>query len=507
MTAGRSGRSERRPAATRRCPRNVSPARSPRWRLRHARLALAPLLAGVERELTRRGVATFDSLLRGARRLLAAHPEIRARLRRAIDQLLVDEFQDTDATQCEVLRWIALDGPAEERPGLFLVGDPKQSIYGWRSADLRAYGGFVARVVAAGGEVLPLVENFRSVPAILDEVTRVVAPVMGERPGVQPAFAPLVACAGRRADPGFTGGGRAPVEHWVSWLPEAVAGAAGPPGPPGPKPPRPPARALDTAALEAAAIAADLLDLHERRQVPWRDAAILLRSTGDLDAYLDALRRAGIPFAVGRDKQYFRRREVIDAAALVRAVLDPGDHLALITALRSPAIGVPDAALLPLWRHQLPRLLTDLHEPDRESLEDIRQAVKAAAAELPEGVPGLDRVAGWELSLLAAVEQLAVLRESFARPVLPPAPGRARAGERRRRGGPARPARQRGGRPRRRRRQTAGRRRGRRAGAHRPRRQGARLRARLPAPAAQTGRRGETGHRGGPPGSLRGRRR
>ena len=97
-------------------------------RLRNGRLALAPLLAEVEGELRRRGIATFDALLRDARRLLAAHPEVRARLRRGIDQLLVDEFQDTDATQCEVLRWIALDGPREERPGLFLVGDPKQSI-------------------------------------------------------------------------------------------------------------------------------------------------------------------------------------------------------------------------------------------------------------------------------------------------------------------------------------------------------------------------------------------
>ena len=378
-------------------------------RLRHARLALAPLLAGVEGEMRRRGIATFDSLLRGARRLLLSHPEVRAKLRRSIDQLLVDEFQDTDATQCEVLRWIALDGPPAERPGLFLVGDPKQSIYGWRSADLRAYEGFVARVREAGGLVLPLVENFRSVPAVLEEVTRALAPVMRERPGVQPAFAPLVPCERRAGERGGGDGGRAPVEHWVSWLPAAAdeeAEAGG--GPP------PPSNAAAVAALEAEAIAADLLALRRDQGLRWRDAAILLRSTGDLDAYLEALRRAGIPFAVGRDKQYYRRREVIDAAALVRAVLDPGDHLALITLLRSPAVGVPDAALLPLWRHELPRRLTELHEPSPERLAAVRRAVEAAAGELPAGVPGLDRVAGWEWSLLAAIEQLAVLRAAFA---------------------------------------------------------------------------------------------
>ena len=379
-------------------------------RLRHGRLALAPLLAGVEDELRRRGIATFDSLLRGARQLLATHPEVRARLRRAIDQLLVDELQDTDATQCEVLRWIALDGPLDERPGLFLVGDPKQSIYGWRSADLRAYEGFVARVQEGGGEVRQLVENFRSVPAVLGEVARVVGPVMRERRGVQPPFAPLLPCERRAADRGFTAGGRSAVEHWVSWLPAAPAaeGARESGGEPLAS------QALAATALEAEAIAADLLELHQLYAVPWRDAAILLRSTGDLEIYLDALRRAGIPFAVGRDKQYYRRREVIDAAALVRTVLDPGDHLALITAFRSPAVGVPDAALLPLWRHELPRLLTELHQPSAAALAPVRQAVEAAAGELPPGVPGLERVAGWELSLLAAIEQLAVLRESFA---------------------------------------------------------------------------------------------
>lgn len=390
-------------------------------RLRHARLALGPLLARVEDELRRRGIATFDSLLRGARLLLASHAEVRAALRRAIDQLLVDEFQDTDATQCEVLRWIALDGPPDERPGLFLVGDPKQSIYGWRSADLRAYEGFVARVRDAGGEVLPLVQNFRSLPAVLAEVARIAAPVMRARPGVQPPFAPLVAGERRVAEAagvaaGLAACGRAPVEHWISWLPAApISGEAGGTGRAGQSAGEPsPSSAGDAAALEAAAIAADLLELRRLHGLRWRDAAILLRSTGDLDAYLDALRRAGIPFAVERDKQYYRRREVVDAAALVRAVLDPGDHLALVTVLRSPAVGVPDAALLPLWRHELPRLLTELHEPSGEHLARVRQAVEAAAGELPAGVPGLERVAGWELSLLSAIEQLAVLRESAA---------------------------------------------------------------------------------------------
>ncbi len=362
-----------------------------------ARRALAPLLAAVQRELRSRGIATFDSLLTGARDLLASHVEVRARVRRSIDQLLVDEFQDTDSVQCEILRWIALDGPREERPGLFLVGDPKQSIYGWRSADLRAYDGFVELVRRHGGEVMSLVENFRSVPAILNEVARVIAPVMVPRHGLQPAFEPLLACERRRNAVEIRRAGRAPVEHWVSWKKEEGDGNGGNGG-------RGRMAAVETAELEASALAADVRSLHRDEAVPWKEIAVLLRSTGDLDTYLEALRRARVPFVVGRDKQYYRRREIIEAAALVRAVIDPGDHLALLTVLRSALVGVPDAALIPLWQRDFPRRVTELipgsavpgsagvpPAPSSFSfsskLEALRTVVEEAARELPSDIP------------------------------------------------------------------------------------------------------------------------
>ncbi|HKV13152.1 MAG TPA: UvrD-helicase domain-containing protein, partial [Thermoanaerobaculia bacterium] len=368
--------------------------------LGQARRALRPLLAQVEHELRSRGIATFDFLLTGAEDLLAKHPDVRRQVRRRIDQLLVDEFQDTDRTQCEILRFLALDGPADERPGLFLVGDPKQSIYGWRSADLRAYDGFVQAVRAVGGDVMSLVLNFRSVPAILDEVARVVEPVMVERTGLQPPFEPLFPCDRRIGDPGFVRPGWGAVEHWVSWRKDGDRGGAK-------------TLAVDAAEIEAAALAADVRALHERHGVRFREIAVLLRGTSDLDTYLEALRRARVPFVVGRDKQYYRRREIIEAAALVRAVLDPGDHLALVTVLRSSSVGVPDAALVPLWNRQLPLIMTELSGPDPHRLAGLRDVIEEAARAVPADVPGIDRVRGWEKSLMAAVESLAVLRRSF----------------------------------------------------------------------------------------------
>ncbi|HEY4572687.1 MAG TPA: 3'-5' exonuclease, partial [Thermoanaerobaculia bacterium] len=366
--------------------------------LEHGRRALVPLLGRIERELRSHGIATFDFLLAGAESLLAQHPEVRRQVRRRIDQLLVDEFQDTDRVQCELLRWIALDGPADEWPGLFLVGDPKQSIYGWRNADLKAYDGFVTLVREAGGEVMSLALNFRSVPAILEEVARVVEPVMESRLGVQPPFEPLLPS---RDAPGFRRQGLQatwePVEHWVSWKREEAW-----------KTPN-----VEATEIEAVFLAEDVRELHERHGVAWSEIAVLLRGIGDLDLYLEAFRRARVPFAVGRDKQYYRRREVIEASALVRSVLDPGDHLALLTVLRSSSVGVPDAALIPLWNRQFPRMMTELRSPAPNALAALRKAIEEAARAAPRDVPGIDRVRGWDRNLLATVENLAVLRQSF----------------------------------------------------------------------------------------------
>ncbi|MCB0218098.1 MAG: UvrD-helicase domain-containing protein, partial [Chrysiogenetes bacterium] len=138
--------------------------------LPRACVALRELLGNVQARLRAEGIETFAALLRDTRDLLAGDEVLRGHVRQRFDQLLVDEFQDTDPVQYEIIEYLALDGPSFERPGLFLIGDPKQSIYGWRGADLGAYARFIARVKDEGGEIHSLQVNFRSVPAILSEV-------------------------------------------------------------------------------------------------------------------------------------------------------------------------------------------------------------------------------------------------------------------------------------------------------------------------------------------------
>ena len=143
----------------------------------------------------------------------------------------------------------------------------------------------------------------------------------------------------------------------------------------------------------------------------FRDFALLFRASTSVETYLQALRARGIPYEVQNDRKYFQRREVVDATALVACILDPLDQLALVTVMRSPLVGVPDAALMPLWEAGLPRLMSRSRATD-EHRARVRAAVEEAARHVPP-VPGLDRIQGWEHSLSVALATVFDLRASF----------------------------------------------------------------------------------------------
>jgi len=366
-----------------------------------ARRALAAPLGAAEAQLRSAGVLTFSALLAEVRRLLRTRPEVAARIRSGIDQLLVDEFQDTDPCQCEIVRALALDGAEGSRPGLFIVGDPKQSIYGWRRADLAAYRAFVDEVCESGGRRVSLSVNFRSVPAVLDEVERVVAPVMEEVPGVQPAFEPLVASAEHAEAEGFSGGRLRCVEYWLPAEWDEGSGVRE-------------TSVSEAAQIEASALARELRELHDQHAVAWGSIAVLFRSRSDWETYLPALRQAGIPYAAEGDRSYYRRREIIDAACLVRCAIEPNDQLAWISYLRSAAVGVPDAAWIPLWSRGFPDRLAQLDAEDPAAIAELVTSIREAASAVSADVPGIERIAGWEENLISAVVDIAHLRVSLA---------------------------------------------------------------------------------------------
>ena len=356
------------------------------------------LLGEIKGEMRRAGVQTYSDLLADAHALLKQHPHLAERMAANMDQLMVDEFQDTDALQCEFLHFLVLRPKRTglPAPDLFLVGDPKQSIYGWRGADLRSYHDFVQTLLADGGERFDLTVNFRSVVPILDEVERCIEPIMVKEEGLQPDFQKLHPAPDQGAD-----STEVAVEHWVSWQHEGLEGESTSAG-----------RARE---LEAQALALDLKQRHQRGELQWNDAAILMRSTSAMETYLSCLRDADIPFQVERDKNYYKRREIIDAAALVRSIVDPNDQLALLTLLRSPVVGVPDAAWLPLWAAEFPGLMSQLQGPSQtEILQRLQEVVQSVATDVAAmNIPGMERIAEWHKLLQYAIHSLAELRQDF----------------------------------------------------------------------------------------------
>jgi ATP-dependent helicase/nuclease subunit A len=130
----------------------------------------------------------FTDLLLKARDLIRDVAEVRTELQARFSHLLVDEFQDTDPIQAEILLLLGASDAHETdwrratpAPGkLFVVGDPKQSIYRFRHADLALYQSIKQRLTAHGAAVVHLSSNFRGVPALLEPVNAAFSQAMGE---------------------------------------------------------------------------------------------------------------------------------------------------------------------------------------------------------------------------------------------------------------------------------------------------------------------------------------
>ena len=267
----------------------------------------------------RAGSLDFLDLLLRARNLVRDRPDVRQDFQRTIRYLLVDEFQDTDPLQLETVLGLAADG----QPGsLFVVGDPKQSIYRFRRADIETYESAKA-TIAGRGAALAIRANFRSTRAILDAVNGVFDGVMIPPPdgAYQPAYVALEPSP--RTKPGV-----APVVLTLS-------------------PDVPPATSAAEALVQEARLVAAYLvrEVERERRFRYGDVALLFRAMTGVAAYEDALRAAGIPFRTVGGRHYYDRSEVGWTIAALAAIEDPHDPVALVGALRSPFFGVTDEAL------------------------------------------------------------------------------------------------------------------------------------------------------------------
>ena len=301
-------------------------------------LALLKLLREIERRLDaekqRLSVLDFDDLQLRALRLLD-RPEVMARVTERYRYFLVDEFQDTNGLQRDILKKIALGSGAN----LFIVGDRKQSVYGFRGADVDVFSEMTAAIEAAGGAQQPLNLNFRSQKPLIDAFNFLFAKIFQPRSDVPVTALPQLGYVGHELSEALR-----EVEHeppLVEFIVSAVRENDEQNG-------TTQERALTPHERDAEQVAARIGDLVGGGNFKYRDIAILLRAFTGVWTYESALRRAGIPYLTVQGKGFYQREEITDLIQLLRFLDNTTDELALAAILRSPLGGISDNGLFAL---------------------------------------------------------------------------------------------------------------------------------------------------------------
>ncbi len=341
---------------------------------------LTPVVDAYEAAKRRAGKLDFLDLLLKARDLIRSDASVRASLQERFTHFFVDEYQDTDPLQAEILLLLAADDPAQTlwrqvRPvagKLFVVGDPKQSIYRFRRADVAIYESTKRQLAGSGAGVVHLTTSFRSVPSLQRAVNAAFAPLM---PGATTDQARYVALEPFRPDP--------PGQPTLVALPV----------------PRPysdygaiaPWKIEQSFPGAVAAFVSWLVNESgwrvaegdARVPVAPRHVCLLMRRfkrfRDDVTRpYVQALEAHRVAHVLVGGHSFHDREEVLAIRNALAAIERPDDELRVFATLRGPLFGFGDDALL-AYRHRARRLLpldprgeASLDEPTAEVAEALR---------------------------------------------------------------------------------------------------------------------------------------
>lgn len=308
--AALDGMTERPPAALeaedilRQISRFKSRLLSPRLAVRFAANPIETFAAGCyrryQRSLEQSNAVDFDDLILLAHQLLAEHPEVLEEYQQKWRHVLVDEYQDTDASQYALVE--LLSRPAAGKPrSLFAVGDGMQAIYGFRNADYTIITRFQHDFPEA--QIIELATNYRSRQSILDAAYAVIRHSR--------AVPPMVLRAASLMKPG---------ERCLAIF-DAKDGKD-----------------------EAEQIARNINDL-VRNGRNYRDIAVLFRTRHMSRNFESALRHARIPYQIRGATGFYDRAVVRDALAFLRAINNPNDNLSLARIANVPARGLGGQSL------------------------------------------------------------------------------------------------------------------------------------------------------------------
>ncbi len=307
----------------------VGPAEARRYADTTFEAVAAQLYEEYQTLLELQNTLDFDDMLLLVHRLFEEFPEVLERYRDTYRYLLIDEYQDTNAAQFTIVKMLTGD-----RRNLCVVGDDDQSIYSWRGADISNILDFPE--FFPGAKVVKLEQNYRSTSAILDAANAVI-------------------------------GGSGEKRHDKKLWSDLGSGDR--------------ARVVKTlnAECEAEFIAGMIRQMRaEHPELSFSDFAVLYRSNHLSRQLEQTLRRNAIPYRLVGGQEFFKRREIKDAVAYLKLLVNPREDQSLLRILGTPPRGLAQKAvdLLKQQRH-------DTHKPMLELLAEpeFRKALAPKAAE------------------------------------------------------------------------------------------------------------------------------
>ncbi|MEX0886112.1 MAG: UvrD-helicase domain-containing protein [Phycisphaeraceae bacterium] len=254
--------------------------------------------------LTRNNALDFDDLLLRTVQLFRNHPDALRQLQERYQYVLIDEYQDTNHAQ-----FIIASALADGHKNICATGDPDQSIYGWRGANIQNILDFETHYPTA--QVVRLEQNYRSTQTILAAADALIQ--------------------GNRAR-----------KHKTLWTENDVGE---------------PVRVVtcQDERHEAEHVVQQFRQLHEQQGVPYGEMAVFYRINSLSRVIEDAMRNAGIPYQIARGTAFYDRKEIKDAVAYLRVIANPADEVNLFRVINTPARGISTNTVKALQAHSLAR--------------------------------------------------------------------------------------------------------------------------------------------------------
>ena len=297
----------------------------------------------ISQTMNRLGSIDFQELEIRTLELLKNNASVRDAYQRKFEHILVDEYQDTSDIQSELVFLLA--NPKVNK--LMIVGDPRQSIYRFRGANVHCFEDALRRIRETGGEVISLNENFRSEPALISFVNATFTHLW-DTIGHNPPSPMIAARENVHMVPAVTALLLHPSDSGTS--------------------------ASQLRTNEADALASHIKTLVEQGTFRYGDITCLFQAMTTITEYETLFKKHFIPYRFYGGRGLLERQEIRDLIFTLRYAVDPKDDVALLGLLRSPLIGFSDDECARMAGPDGERLREAIRNDERVSLLGFLEA-------------------------------------------------------------------------------------------------------------------------------------